>query len=326
MMTPPRGTSVRILASAKTGHVVPCIGVARALGCEPDIAPVAPRGLFAALAPWGPADAKDACLREPFPDIAIASGRETVAYLRALKRLSRGRTFTVFLGDPRASRNVFDVIWAPAHDRVAGPNVLKTVTAPHPHSAAALAAARAAPDPRLADLARPRIAVLIGGPSGQYAFADADAAALCSAATTLLGCGAAMVSASRRTPPALRERIAAIIAPAGADRGFVWDGAGDNPYPSMLALADAFLVTADSVNMIGEAVSTGRPVHVLPLAGRAGKFAAFFDRLREAGAIRDWMGALEDWRYEPIDATAEIAAEVARRYAGFRAQPIGRRG
>lgn len=316
----PAGMRVRILGSAKTGHLVPCVGLAQALGVEPEIVSVAPRAVYAALAPWGPADPRDASLREPFPDIAIASGRETVPFLRALRTLSNGRVFTVFLGDPRASRSVFDLIWAPMHDSIDGANVFKTVTAPHPHDRHALEIARAAPNPRLAVLRSPRSAVFVGGPSGQYAFGEGDCAALCEAVAALSASGSVMVSASRRTPQALRERLAQIVRGGAATSGYVWDGAGDNPYRAMLALADAFLVTADSVNMIGEAASTGRPVHVLPLTGQAGKFSVFFERLRALGAIRDWSGSLQEWSYAPVDATAEIAAETLKRYADFRAR------
>lgn len=298
---------------------MPCAGVAAALGVEPEIVQVAPRLWYAPFAPWGPADPADPGLRAPFPDIAIASGKETVPYLRALKKRSDGATFTLFLGDPRVSCGIFDLIWTPAHDRLTGANVFKTLTAPHPHDATALASARARADGRLAGLASPRVAVMLGGPSGQYRFGDADSENVRAAVARLLAEDArVMISPSRRTPDELVERLKHAIADAGAtDRAFVWDGSGDNPYQGMLALADAFLVTCDSVNMIGEALATGKPVHVLKLEGEAGKFGTFFERLQAGGYIRFWKGALEDWSYAPLDATAEIAGEVARRYALF---------
>jgi len=75
-------------------------------------------------------------------------------------------------------------------------------------------------------------------------------------------------------------------------------------------------VTADSVNMTGEACATGQPVYVfMPEGGRA-KFHAFHAALRDAGATRtlpEHPEALESWRYTPIDAARQIAGEIAAR-------------
>lgn len=129
----PSGTRIRILASAKTGHVVPCIGIARALGIEPNIVSIRPGKFFHMLAPWGPANPAFFSVSRPVADIVIASGKETVPVLRKIKRMEGERVFTIYLGDPRASRPVFDLIWTPEHDGVTGANVFKTFdSAPSP--------------------------------------------------------------------------------------------------------------------------------------------------------------------------------------------------
>ena len=66
-----------------------------------------------------------------------------------------------------------------------------------------------------------------------------------------------MITASRRTPPALRAGLAELARRRG---GFFWDGAGENPYLALLALADTVVATADSANMVTEACATGAPV------------------------------------------------------------------
>jgi mitochondrial fission protein ELM1 len=82
----------------------------------------------------------------------------------------------------------------------------------------------------------------------------------------------------------------------------------------MLAHADHVIVTSDSVNMVGEAVTTGVPVHVFEPSGGHRKVTAYIDRLTELGAVRRWSGRLDSWRYDPIDATPVIAREIVRRY------------
>ena len=322
----PAGTTVWMLASGKVGHEVNCLGVIRALGVDPVLKPVRPRPFFDRLAPYGPLDPQDrpgragGALEGPLPDIAIASGRVTVPYLRALKRASGGTVFTAFMQDPRWSRGACDMIWVPEHDALRGDNVLATLTSPHHLRPSALAAARATPDPRVARLAAPRLAMVLGGPSAGHSFEPADTRALAGIARTALAAGySVMVTPSRRTPPQVIAGIAEALAGEAADRAFVWDGTGDNPYVQMLAHADALVVTGDSVNMLGEAAATGRPVHVYEPTGGNPKMTGFIDRLVAEGAARRWAGRVETWSYAPIDATALIAHDLSARYAAFRA-------
>ena len=98
----------------------------------------------------------------------------------------------------------------------------------------------------------------------------------------------------------------------GAD---VWDETGDNPYLGFLAHADAIIVTGDSVNMVSEATSTGKPVHVAHLEGGSNKFRRFHQNMESRGITRPFNGTIENWDYEPLDDTAMIAAEIRRRIA-----------
>src|SRR5207248_9117292 len=112
--------------------------------------------------------------------------------------------------------------------------------------------------------------------------------------------GSAVVTPSRRTGEAglalLRGRLAGL--PCA-----IWDGTGDNRYDAYLAIADALLVTADSVSMVSEAAATGKPVHVVELAGGDAKFARFHAGMREAGITRPFAGRIESWSYAPPDDT-----------------------
>jgi mitochondrial fission protein ELM1 len=318
------GVRVLLLGSGKAGHEANAIGVAEALGAPYELWRVDPRKLYTWLSPFGPVDPRDRAgragspLTGPLPDIVIACGRVTVPYVRAFKRAPGGRVFAAFLQDPRFSRAIMDVIWAPEHDRLRGPNVITTLTSPHPFSRRRLAAARAAPDPRLAGLPAPRCAVALGGPSGAQHFTPADVARLRAAISAIAAQGfSVMATPSRRTPP---ELVAAVREGLGGAPGFIWDETGDNPYASILALADAVMVTGDSANMVGEATATGAPVYVFePSGGNSSKLASAIDALQRIGAVRRFAGAIERFSYEPIDSSGLIAGEIARRFAALRA-------
>jgi mitochondrial fission protein ELM1 len=311
-----------VLTDGKAGDEGQCLGVTEALGLSPQIRRVAPRAPFFWLMPWGPIDPRDAPERPsspiapPFPDLLVASGRRAVPYVRAVKRASKERTFTVFLKDPRTGAGIADLIWAPEYDAIRGPNVFKTLTSPHRVSAERIVAARANPDPRLAALPHPRVAVLAGGHSRHLRYTDGDIRRFIAQLTDLARAGASlMATASRRTPPVLRDALVRLTAEHG---GFFWDGTGENPYVALLALADAVVVTADSANMVGEAAATGAPVLLFELPQAYAKHRAFFAVLERHGAVKPFTGRLEAYAYEPLDSTPAIAQAVAAGLARHR--------
>ncbi len=310
---PPRLRTAWVISSGKTGHDVQSLGVAEALGLEPEIVRVAPTGLHRLLAPWGPAAPADD-FRPPWPDIAIASSRQTIPYARALRRLSGGKTFTVVLQTPGISPKRFDLVWVPEHDRLRGGNVITTLTSPHRLTEERLAAEGAAWAPRVADLPRPYVAVLIGGTSGAYRLGPEEAARLGAdlAAFSRATGASLLVTASRRTGA---ENMARLRAELDGIPATIWEAGAENPYFGFMALADAFIVTCDSANMIGEAAFTGKPVYAYRLPGQSKKFDRFHRGMEAHGAMRWFDGSLDRWHYPPLDATQRIADAVRARLA-----------
>lgn len=319
MLRESTGPTTWILTDGKAGDELQALSVAEILGIQPEIRRVRPRAPFTWAMPWGPIDpregpgAEGSPLAPPYPDIVIASGRRAVPYLRFVKRASGGRTFTVFLKDPRTGPGTADFIWSPEYDRLRGPNVLNTLTPPHRVSADRIATARAEPDPRLASLPQPRVAVLVGGNSRHHRFTDRDIARLGGHLATLAETGVGlMITASRRTPEALREALIDLVGRHGA---FFWDGTGDNPYISLLGLADYIVATADSFNMIGEAAATGKPILVFEPSGGHPKLDVYMARLKDHGIVHPFEGRLVGEPYEPLNSTPKIAAAIVRGFS-----------
>ena len=313
-----------VLTDGKAGDETQCLAVAEALGIEAERRWVAPRAPWSWVMPrFGLIDPREAPLRPgspiapPFPDLVIASGRRAVSYLARVKRDSFGRTFTVLLKDPRTGAKAADLIWVPEHDSLRGDNVIVTASGPHRFSQARLDAARAAPRLEIAALPRPRVAVLVGGDSRNHRFTEEDVARLVAGLAQLAGDGAGlMITASRRTPPALAQALAGL-----AQNGphLMWDGLGDNPMLDYLANADAVVVTADSANMVGEALASGRAVHVFHPSGGHRKFDAFLGAVSARNAVHPFPGPLKVTTCEPIDSTPVIAEAIRRRFAVHRA-------
>lgn len=315
--------TVWVLSDGKAGDELQCLGVAERLGAAPEIRRVKPRKPWAWLMPRGPIDPREAPdrpgspLSPPFPEVAIASGRRAVAYLRTLKKVSNGATYTVFLKDPRTGPAAADLIWVAGHDRLRGDNVLVTTTSPHRLTPQKLAAARAAPPAAIAGLPRPRVAVLVGGDSRHHRFTPADIERFAGQLDALARSGASLMgSPSRRTSPALAAAVATVFARHG---GWWWDGSGENPYLALLANADAIVATADSTNMIGEATATGAPILVFEPQGGHPKIAALIHALEREGVVHRFCGRLEGEGYQPIDSTPVIADAIRQGWQRHRA-------
>ncbi len=311
------GRSAWIISDGITGHLAITRGVAETLGLIAEIKPVSPRMPWRHLAPNGPADPRilRSLLAEPQPDIVLGAGRQTVPIIRALKRAG---AFTVIFQSPRASSKSADLIWVPAHDKLRGPNVITTLTPPHRFTASRLQALRETVPATIAALPTPRMTLLLGGPGAGYRYDTATIDAFAHSLTHFAQeAGSFMITASRRTPPELFQ--AADEATRETPR-ILWDGNGENPYPHFLACADLLIVTADSVNMIGEACATGRPVYVFHPAGGRRKFVHYHQALQDYGATRplpENPGPLATWHYEPLQPSAFVAAEIEARWRRF---------
>lgn len=268
-------------------------------------------------APWmldPSSDAVEPAPGETWPDLWIATGRATLPLSARVRARSGGKTFVVQTQDPRWRNDVYDLIVAPAHDGVAGPNVLSITGSPHRVTADRLAEGAAAFADTLQALPRPRVAVLIGGRSRAFDLPEAHAAGLADRiadAVEAVG-GSLMLTFSRRTPEAAKAAMTARLPPLP---GLIWNGEGANPYFAFLKFADHILVTEDSANMAAEAASTGAPVHILPMIPLkpADKFARLHADLRERGAARPFDGSLNVWSYAPLTETDRAARVILDR-------------
>jgi mitochondrial fission protein ELM1 len=250
-------------------------------------------------------------LAPPWPRLLIATGRASVGAAMAIRRASNS-TFAVQLQNPGVELAEFDMVVAPEHDKLFGHNVVTTFGALHRVTKQRLDTEARALGSTIAHLPKPRVAVLVGGKNRSYRL-DASVARrlaeLLEAACRDFGAGLA-VTMSRRTSAAAAELLRERLRPLPA---VLWDGTGPNPYFAYLAMADAIVVTCDSVSMASEAASTGKPVYVFDLPGGSAKFEEFHARLRHERIARPFAGKIERWTYDPPRDTARVAAEVRRR-------------
>ena len=205
-------------------------------------------------------------LAPPWPDLVITIGRRPAMAAMWIRRKSGDRTRIVLFGRPKRRLLHFALVVVSAQFQVPDASNVISVALPLMRiDQDRLTRERAHWKAHFERLPHPVIAVLVGGATRPFVF-DADSAAeLIRLARTYSGTtGSLYVTTSRRTP------VAAIAALQGHlaehDRLYEWRAeATDNPYFGLLALADGFVVTGDSMSMITEVARLNRPLAIYPL-------------------------------------------------------------
>ncbi len=305
-----------ILSEQYAGLQAQALGLADAASLTPDLRVLAPRAPWAwvpaALWPAPLAAVPSRALARPWPDVVIGCGGVAAPIGAALRK--RGLR-SVHVQHPRMDPRRFDLVVVNRHDELTGPNVVVTRTALHRVTPERLAEAARLWAPRLAHLPRPLVAVLVGGTNGRFRLDAPVGQALAAQLAEMMRAdrvGLALTP-SRRTDPEVRAALESELAPLG---GWIWDGTGDNPYFGLLALADACVVTMDSVSMVSEAVATAAPVLVASLPGQSRRIGLFVRGLIGDGRIRPFAGRLDIWPVRPLNDTQAAAVEM-RRCLGF---------
>uniref|UniRef100_A0A6N2KTW3 Mitochondrial fission protein ELM1 n=1 Tax=Salix viminalis TaxID=40686 RepID=A0A6N2KTW3_SALVM len=273
------------------------------------------------------------------PLLVVASGRDTISVASSIRQLAPESVFVVQIQHPRLNLNRFDLVITPCHDyypltpeaqdqipwflrswitprEPPDSNVVfvlvLTVGALHQADSAALRIAALLWHDELAPLLKPLLVVNIGGPTRNCQYGEDLAKQLTEMLRNVLwSCGSLRISFSRRTP----EKVAKILLKefSANPKVYIWDGRGSNPHMGHLAWADAFVITADSVSMLSEACSTGKPVYVVGAERCTWKFAEFQKSLHERGVVRPFTGKediSETWSYPPLNDSAEAASRV----------------
>jgi mitochondrial fission protein ELM1 len=307
----------RFLHDGAAGHRLQALALARALD------PAAKELALATRAPWSwfaprrlpGADAAfgadfRALLDAP-PAWVLGCGRRPALATRLLR--ARGSRVIQLL-DPRLDPSHWDLVVAPEHDGLHGPNVITLCGSLNAVDDTWLAAGRAA-FPAFAALPSPRTVVLLGGPTAAVRF-DRGAFEVMAAKLEhwlAVGGGSLLVVGSRRTP----AQLAMLSRTYWADTpGLRWFDASDgpNPYAGALGWADRIVVSPDSVNMVSEACATAAPVYVAEPGRATGRIKRYLDDVLARGRIQPLGKLPHDVACEPLRETPRVAAVVRERF------------
>ncbi len=303
------------MTDGKAGMESQCVGLAEAMGLVPVIKRVRLRTPWHELTPYvrlgGRLQFTSASdkLVPPWPDLLIATGRHSVAASLLVRKLSKRRTRIVQLQNPVIAPSHFDLVVVPRHDNLSGANVIATRGALNRVTPSLIKESAERIAWRFVHLKRPHIAVLIGGSNAAYRLGPDEIQSL---AERLAVCARDMnasllITTSRRTGD---ENLDILQSALVGVPHYLWPGTDENPYFGFLGMADFIVVTCDSVNMVSEAASTGKPVYVVDLPGGSPKFNRFHQALRDEGVTRIFADRLDAYAYRPLDDVAMVAEKV----------------
>jgi len=266
------------------------------------------------------AEQSRALIAPPWPDLVICVGYASVPVARHIRRESGGRTKLVHIGNPRAKIADFDLqITTPQYTRGVLQNLLELR---FPIGNPAREARPSEDELRwLEKFPCPRRLVAVGGPARHW---QLDHRALEQSIRDIRSKspkGSLIVATSPRTSCSTRSLLDRVV--DGAHEAVIDSSPA---FGTLLKESDEIYVTADSVSMLSEAILSGKPVGIIPIArslrGRIShllwekplkratlpNFANFWDHLRQDRLI----GTVELPVASQVCDTVECAADAVR--------------
>ena len=242
-------------------------------------------------------------------DVIISCGRKSVIPSIVLKKNSNKKIVNIHIQNPKVSLENFDIIVAPDHDSLDGPNVLISKGAIHYLTLDEIEKAK---DYLVSKIEKQKevVTLILGGPTKYYNYDNESMIQIFSKINKQIieKNMQLIIIPSNRTP----EKIIQFAKEYFNKNRLIIDNVDKQAYLSSLALAKYIIVTCDSISMISEAALTGKPVYVamIPAIRNDKRFQKFRKLLESMNIIRKLEENLDSWSYEKLDETNRIANQI----------------
>ena len=242
-------------------------------------------------------------------DVIISCGRKSVIPSIVLKKNSNKKIVNIHIQNPKVSLENFDIVVAPDHDSLDGPNVLISKGAIHYLTLDEIEKAK---DYLVSKIEKQKevVTLILGGPTKYYNYDNESMIQIFSKINKqiLEKNMQLIIIPSNRTP----EKIIQFAKEYFNKNRLIVDSVDKQAYLSSLALAKYIIVTCDSSSMISEAALTGKPVYVamIPAMRNDKRFQKFRNLLENMNIIRKLEDSLDTWSYEKLDETNRIAKQI----------------
>lgn len=257
-----------------------------------------------------------------FPKIIISAGRRSATTALYLKKQSQGQTKIIQIMNPDLDLKKFDFVILPKHDRIDGnsfPNLITTIGSLTKVNDNVIALESDKFSSWFNDVKKTKIALLVGGSSNKTKFEKDSIIKLAKISSQIAKNMDAtlLILNSRRTGKTLSKELELNM---DCDfRFFNWEDIKDkNPYLAILGYADFFIITGDSVSMISECCSTGKPVYIFDEKSISSfKHKIFHANLYNEGyakKLEDNYIILEDFSSKKLQETKRISNLIKAKF------------
>ena len=194
------------------------------------------------------------------PNLILSCGRRTFPLASKLKYLFSDTPYFIHLMYPKLSFNIkkCNLIFTPFHDNIkANDRIIKTLGSPAPLDIIKIK--------NKLYKTKPVISILIGGNHGRYKLKSNTINYIITETLNKIKHGSILISTSRRTP----DNIIKLIDKWGKKNNIFKiifhpkNNSEVNPLKEMIAYADEFVVTGDSVSMVSQLCQYEKPVRII---------------------------------------------------------------
>lgn len=250
------------------------------------------------------------------PKLIISASRKTAMVSAAIKKYDNNIQ-NIHILRPNLSFDNFDLVVLPQHDRGVKNEYGKIL-----RYIGALNNINAKIDNKIHEFSEyyldlvnhEYISVLIGGNTKKYKFSKKAIHAFVEKLKKISHANnlKLFITFSRRTPQLLKD----VINKEFSVNNLIYDPESEdlNPYPSMLKNSKFVLATCDSVSMISEIVSTGKPLFLyIPEDFNSFKHKTFAYQLMDLGLakmIQSKDDILQEYNYVPLNESDKVADYV----------------
>jgi hypothetical protein len=324
-----KGKEILILGDSRAGTVSQSIGIAEEIGFDYKIINL-DYGFFSFLPNFllknSLLQLKKKCRKKiqklsQFPHLIISAGRRSAPIALYLKKKSNSKSKVLQVMNPNLAFSEFDLVILPKHDDIDEKkisNVINIIGSPTKINDKKIAAEKNSEFSWLNDFKETKVALLFGGSSKKTKFTKYSAKKLGEISSRIvknMG-GMLFVLNSRRTTDNLENTlISSLKCPF---KFFDWKKNKEkNPYLAILAYADFFIITGDSVSMISECCATGKPVYIFDekkiSAPKHRKFHKSLFNEKYAKKLEETCFMLENFPTKKLQETKRIAEIIKKK-------------
>lgn len=231
-------------------------------------------------------------------DLIISCGRITAPYNLIYKKIYNSKNIHIL--DPYIFRNSFNKIIIPEHDKLKMKNlhnlIITTGTLVYKNTK----------DKKEVKFNKKKkiISFLIGGSGKSSTLKKNEVINVLQKLKSTKNNYNFVSCFSRRTPAAIKKYL--------IDNNYnYYPKKKINPYQYLINKSDYFIVTEDSVGMISDALSTGKPVFIANLKNVKPKLRNFSNYLIRSGLVKKFDGEIINYKYKPLNEAKRVAIRIS---------------